>query len=39
MTCPMCGCEESSWAGRLGNLVHACCRACGWVYEREWDED
>lgn len=30
--CPMCDCGEAAWMGRLGPLVHICCRACGWVY-------
>jgi hypothetical protein len=33
--CPMCDCEEVAWAAPLGNLWHACCRACGWVFHME----
>lgn len=33
--CPGCGCEVVRWAGALGPVWHACCRACGLVYETE----
>jgi hypothetical protein len=33
--CPMCDCCEVAWAAPLGNLWHACCRACGWVFTFE----
>ena len=41
--CPMCGCRDKAWAAPLGSLWHACCRACGWVFEfdpveEEYDE-
>jgi hypothetical protein len=36
--CPMCDCCEVAWAAPLGNLWHACCRACGWVFSFEQEE-
>jgi hypothetical protein len=33
--CPMCDCCEVAWAAPLGDLWHACCRACGWVFHME----
>ena len=32
MQCPICDCEEVSFAGVLGDLGHARCRDCGIVY-------
>lgn len=32
MQCDQCGCCEQAWSGVLGDLFHACCRACGWEY-------
>jgi len=34
-TCPMCGSNVAAWAGRLGNLIHANCRNCGYTSYRE----
>jgi hypothetical protein len=36
--CPQCDCCEVAWAAPLGNLWHACCRACGWVFTFEQEE-
>ena len=36
--CPMCNCCEVAWAAPLGSLLHACCRACGWVYTTDPEE-
>jgi hypothetical protein len=36
--CPMCDCEQMAWAAPLGRAWHACCRACGWVFEFEPDD-
>lgn len=32
LECPMCRSEEVRWAGPLGRVPYAECRACGWVY-------
>ena len=38
MECDQCGCGEQAWSGVLGDLLHACCRACGWVYSCPLEE-
>jgi hypothetical protein len=38
MECDQCGCQEHAWSGVLGDLFHACCRACGWVYSCPLEE-
>jgi hypothetical protein len=36
--CPMCGCTETTWEGRLGRREHRKCRACGITYTFEGRE-
>jgi hypothetical protein len=37
--CPVCDSQDMEWAAPLGNLWHACCRACGMVYTFTWEVD